>query len=92
MTKPIIDEQHEGIELLDDCLFESPVAFSQFIERKSVYEGMLCKDLILDMCEKRGVDIEDISKLFTTPLKKKMKQEMIEAGLFKQDLANLDNL
>lgn len=92
MSKPIISEKHNGTEHIDDCLFENSIAFSQFIERKSVHDKVPCLDIIIDLCELRDIDVEDITKLLTQPIKDKLKKEMIDRGMVKRTEATLDDI
>jgi hypothetical protein len=48
--------------------------------------------LILDFCERRSLDVDDITALISKPMREKIKAEMISAGLMKRTDASLDGL
>lgn len=89
--KIIIDETNEK-ELDDDknYMFSNSTAFSQYIEKRSILEKSSCMNLILDFCEKRFIDIEDVIPLFSKQLKEKLKNEMIQTGMVKEKIETLD--
>lgn len=47
--------------------------------------------LILDFCERRSLDVDEVTDLITKPLKEKIKKEMIESGLMKKKEASFDD-
>ena len=65
-------------------MFEDATAFSQYIERRSVREKTPCTQLVLDFCERKSLDVDDVTHLFTRQLKEKMKNEMIDQGLYRK--------
>lgn len=93
MEKLIIDESSEfEDDLENDVLFKDSSSFSQFIERKSVIEDETRMQTILNFCEERVLDIDDITHLISSQLKEKIKNEMIHSGLMKSDTMSLDIL
>lgn len=92
MNKVIIDEQSEHIDDEDiNVLFKDSIAFSQFIERKSISDNLSRMQAILQFCEQRLLDIDDVTHLISLPLKEKLKVEMVESNMIKvEDTNSLD--
>lgn len=64
-----------------NLLFNNPSDFSLHIETQAIKEGRSCTSIILEYCELRDLDPEDIAKLISRPLKEKLMREMQEEGL-----------
>lgn len=91
--KFIIDETTSHAEYNDiSILFKDEIAFSQFIERKSVSDGTSRTQAILSFCENKLIDVDDVSHLISRQLKEKVKVEMIESGMMKSEINNLDDI
>ena len=73
------------------AIFEDSTTFSQYIETRAIDEGATCMSLILDFCEKKSLDIEDITDLLSKPLKEKLKEEMYVSGMMPRTESNLDS-
>lgn len=93
MTKLIVDEKTDFIDEPDvDVLFKDDIAFSQFIERKSVASNVTRMQAIFSFCEERLLDVDDITHLISPQLKEKIKVEMIKTGMVKSDISSLDEI
>jgi hypothetical protein len=84
------DHSYEGDH--SKVIFEDATSFSQWIERRAIKERVPCMTLILDFCEKRSVDVEEVVDLISRPLKEKLRTEAIQAGLKKKTEATLDDI
>lgn len=67
--------------LKDNVLFNNASDFSHFIESAAKREERTCTDVILEYCDSRDIEPDDISRLISPSLKGKIEQEMIESGL-----------
>lgn len=75
------DEFHSSGVISENTIFRTATDFSQFVELTAAKSGVSLTQVILDYCDNRDVDYEDISKLLSTNLKEKLAFEMQEAGL-----------
>ena len=90
--KIVIDESNlHDVNDENNYMFANATVFSQYIERRSILEKTTCMNLILDFCEKRFLDVEDIIPLFSKQLREKLKSEMILDGMVKEKVETLDN-
>lgn len=89
--KILIKEEHRFDGEDFRLIFEDATSFSQWIERRSIKERIPCMTLILDFCERRSLDVDEVTDLITKPLKEKIKKEMIESGLMKKKEASFDD-
>ena len=89
--KIIVREEHRFDGEDTKAIFEDSTSFSQWIERRSIRERISCMTLILDFCERRSLDVDEVADLITRPLKEKIKKEMIESGLMKKKEASFDD-
>lgn len=87
----MVTDQDELTEDRLGLIFQNSTAFSQYIERRSIQEKTECMNIILDFCEKRFLDIDDITHLISRPLKEKLKVEMIKNGMAKSTETSLEN-
>lgn len=72
----------ESLPSLDDNLiFRTPNEFSLYIEMTAVKQQRTCTDVIIEYCDIRDLDPDDISKLISVSLREKIKIEMQELGL-----------
>lgn len=90
MIEIITEDNFHEIEN-DNALFENSELFSQYIERKSFNDNIPCMDIIISLCENRGIDVEDVVTLFSIPLREKLKNEMYENGMIRRKDATLDD-
>jgi hypothetical protein len=65
----------------ENFIFRTPTDFSQFVELTALREDKTCTSVILDYCEEKDLDPEDIAKLISRPLKEKLAIEMQAEGL-----------
>jgi hypothetical protein len=65
----------------DNYLFRNATDFSYYIQTTAKKEGMTCTQTILEYCEQRDLDPEDIAKLINRALKEQITLEMQEDGL-----------
>lgn len=65
----------------DNYLFRNATDFSYYIQTTAQKEGMTCTQTILEYCEQRDLDPEDIAKLINRALKEQIALEMQEDGL-----------
>lgn len=70
--------------LEENLIFRNPTEFSLYIEMAAVKEERTCTDVILQYCDIRDLDPEDISKLISVSLREKIKIEMQELGLLRK--------
>jgi hypothetical protein len=70
--------------ITDNMLFATAVDFSHFIESHALETDKTCTDVILEYCDARDIDPEEISKLVNMSLKGKLMAEMIESGLLSE--------
>ena len=69
----------------DKILFRTATEFSMFITDAANKNGDSITQTILNYCEDRDVDPEEIAKLVSKPLKELIAMEMQESGLMKRD-------
>ena len=69
----------------DKILFRTATEFSMFITDAANKNGDSITQTILNYCEDRDVDPEEIAKLVSKPLKELIAMEMQESGLLKKD-------
>lgn len=86
MNKPFIVITPEvmantDIKMIDNVLFKSPTEFSLFIESEAAKQKKTCTEIILEYCDEKDIDVDNISKLINESLKGKIEHEMIESGL-----------
>ena len=75
----------ESLPSLDDNLiFRTPNEFSLYIEMTAVKQQRTCTDVIIEYCDIRDLDPDDISKLISVSLREKIKIEMQELGLMRK--------
>lgn len=67
--------------MTDNLLFKSASEFSQFVEKTAIKENRTCTSIILEYCEEKDIEAEDISRLVSRPLREKLMIEMQEEGL-----------
>ena len=65
-------------------LFKSPTEFSHFIEQKALDEKKTCTEVLLEYCDYRDIEPDEISKLVSPSLKGKLYMEMVEKGYLQE--------
>jgi len=65
----------------DQFLFKNASDFSYYIQTTAQREGMTCTQTILEYCDQRDLDPEDIAKLINRSLKEQITLEMQEEGM-----------
>ena len=65
----------------DKVLFRNATDFSYYIQTTAQKEGMTCTQTILEYCEQRDLEPDDIAKLINRSLKEQITIEMQEEGL-----------
>ena len=70
--------------LEENLIFRTPTEFSLYIEMAAVKQKRTCTDVILEYCDIRDLDPDDISKLISISLREKIKSEMKELGLLRK--------
>lgn len=65
-------------------LFDNQSDFSQFIELTAVKQGRTCTSVIIEYCDLRDIEADDIAKLVSRSLKEKLIVEMQAEGLIKK--------
>jgi len=68
-------------DMRDNLLFNDATSFSHFVEMHAIDEGKTCTQIIIEYCDLKDIDPEDISKLVSHSLRGKIQAEMIDAGL-----------
>jgi len=75
----------------DRILFKTATEFSMFITNIANQNKATLTQTILDYCDDRDIDVEDITKLISKPLKERLAMEMQESGLMRvPNAAKLD--
>jgi hypothetical protein len=69
----------------DKVLFRTATEFSTFITDLAFKNDDTLTNTLLEYCEDRDIDPEDIAKLISRPLKERLAIEMQEAGLMQRD-------
>jgi hypothetical protein len=69
----------------DKVLFRTANEFSMFITNTKNNTDKSYTQCILEYCEMRDIEPEDIAKLISKPLKEQLAIEMQEAGLLSRD-------
>ncbi len=77
----IYSHEHIDSETESNFLFSNPSDFSFHVESQAQREGRSCTSVILEYCELRDLDPEDIAKLISRSLKEKLMVEMQIEGL-----------
>lgn len=71
-------------------LFKNASEFSQFVELTSIREKRSCMSIVLEYCEDKDLEPDEISRLISRPLREKIMLEMQEDGLLPKNTATLD--
>ncbi len=69
-------EETEEKEVITKEDFSDAVLLSQKVGR---YKGMAVKDIIVGLCEDKGIDVEDVPELLTERVKRRLENEEIQA-------------
>ena len=75
------DDFHINGVISSNTIFRTATDFSQFVETTAAKSGVSLTQVILDYCDNRDIDYEDIAKLLSANLKEKLAFEMQESGL-----------
>jgi hypothetical protein len=75
------DAAEPNFDASDNFIFRTASDFSQFVELTAIREDRTCISIILEYCEEKDLDPEDIAKLVSRPLKEKLAIEMQEEGM-----------
>ena len=67
-----------------NLLFRTPLEFSEYIESVAQRHELTLTQAIIDYCEIRDAEYEEINKLITPTLKSKIAAEMQELGLLEK--------
>lgn len=62
-------------------MFKSPQEFSVYIEQLALTENQTCTETLIQYCDEKGIEFEDIAKMISPSLKGKLQNEMINSGL-----------
>lgn len=73
-----------NVKLSDNLLFNNASDFSHFVEVTALRQDKTCSEVILEYCDSKDIEPDQISKLVSVSLKGKIQAEMIEAGLLEQ--------
>lgn len=80
----VIDEANLGfVDTDENLIFANANSFSQYVEQRAIKEGIDCVDILLEICETKDVDPDEIAELISKPLKNKVEAEMIRRGQLK---------
>lgn len=94
--KPFVILNEDEVDIPDPdqpILFKSANEFSQYIQRIAYESGNTLTYTLLEYCEERDIDPEDIAKLVSKPLKELLAMELQESGLLKKtSTASFDEL
>ena len=72
-------------EHVENVIFTDAKTFSQYIELIASQNETTCTQTILDYCDSKNIEAEDIARLVNVSLKGKLHQEMIAAGLLPEE-------
>ena len=62
-------------------MFKSPQEFSLHIEQMALVENQTCTETLIQYCDEKGIEFEDIARMISPSLKGKLQNEMISNGL-----------
>lgn len=79
-----------SIDLSTNFLFRNSSEFSQFVELTSIRDNRTCTSIILDYCEEKDLEPEEIARMISKPLREKLMIEMQEDGLLPKNDAVLE--
>lgn len=65
----------------DNLLFRTPSDFSYYIQTTAQQEGQSCTQTILDYCDHRDLEPDDVAKLVNRALKEQLLLEMQAEGV-----------
>lgn len=89
----MIENGNTEVQNTDNVLFRTATEFSMFITHLADKNDDTLTATILQYCEDRDIDPEDIAKLISRPLKELLAIEMQDAGLMeKENHAKLDGV
>ncbi len=72
------------IDTSKKLLFKSASDFSQYIETVASQNGETVTQALINYCDDRDIDFEQIAPLLTQTMKEKLIYEMAEAGLVRK--------
>ena len=81
-SEPLSKDNLPSME--EAIIFPDSNTFSQFIELHAISSERTCTSVILEYCEIRDLEMNEVAKMISTPLKEKIKIEMQEAGLMRR--------
>ena len=79
-----------SIDLSTNFLFRNSSEFSQFVELTSIRDKRTCTSIILEYCEEKDLEPEEIARMISKPLREKLMIEMQEDGLLPKNDAVLE--
>lgn len=79
-----------SIDLSANFLFRNSSEFSQFVELTSIRDNRTCTSIILEYCEEKDLEPEEIARMISKPLREKLMIEMQEDGLLPKSDAVLE--
>jgi hypoxanthine-guanine phosphoribosyltransferase len=81
----ILDEGDNGIDAEGQILFRTASEFSVHITQLALSSGNTLTQTIIDYCDDRDIEPNEVAKLISKPLKDRIQVEMEEAGLLAKD-------
>jgi uncharacterized protein YdhG (YjbR/CyaY superfamily) len=84
----MIDNELE--ELLEETPFITPEQFSLEIVEMAANKGFDISEAILEFASKNDMEIDEVAKLITQPLKEKLEVEFTEKRYFKKTFVSLE--
>ena len=85
MTFKILEDGEYNSPDTNKILFRTANEFSQYIVAQANENDDSITQTLLNYCEDRDVDPEEIAKLISKPLKDRLEIEMQESGLLKRE-------
>jgi hypothetical protein len=75
------DVQSSTLSTGSKLLFKDASSFSQFIEQTAINEERTCTSVLVEYCDDRDMEFEQIAKLVSPSLKGKLQKEFSDIGL-----------
>jgi hypothetical protein len=75
------DIQENSLKMTSSLLFKDAAAFSQFIEQTAIKQECTCTNVLVEYCDEKDIEFDQISKLISQSLKGKLQKEFAELGL-----------
>ncbi len=75
------DIHNKILSVSSSLLFKDAASFSQFIEQTAKNEDRTCTSVLVEYCDEKDIEFEQIAKLISPSLKGKLQKEFSDIGL-----------